>query len=273
MANSFFEFVDNPSDILVVAFSHVGYPIGKFAFSNAISNLECKKLYLNCVGNSWYQTGVPGLGDSIDEVADHLKVIIRNLNPSRVVFLGMSMGGYAALVFGILCGASLILAFTAELVLGMNHLRSFKENSIKQYDQKYVDISDLINSNTKSTIFLIYGELDLVDLSGLFNIRHAILERKKVQFFLCKGGHQCTLQLNLPLILNELLKNGWLSAGLIDPNLVLDYVLSEREFAIYRSLQDFLNLGLPNEVRALLSTEPLLIDRPLFSDLFNSIGM
>lgn len=61
-------------------------------------------------GHLYYHGGIAGLGDSILETAAALDEICAHLRPDRLVMLGSSMGGYAALLFGHLLGADAVIA-------------------------------------------------------------------------------------------------------------------------------------------------------------------
>lgn len=258
--SQFAAFVRQPdSDVLIVAFSHVGYPEGKFAFTNAFANLHCNKLFLNCPGNSWYQNGIPGFGDSVEAAAMQLKLHIAELGVRRTIFVGMSMGGYGALLFGLLVGADIILAFTAEVQIGSERGRSFVENRIRFFDPVYQNLSYLINENTKSQLFLIYGEGDLLDLSLLWPISSKIVERKRLQFFMVEGGHQCTLNLNVPLIVGCLIKEGWIGPGNISDKLVRNYSFNHLEFELYRVIEVLSAQKEGLRILSLVSKHPALV--------------
>lgn len=262
LMSNYVRFEDCPdSSTLVVAFSHVGYPEGKFAFSNAISHIKCKKLFLNCPGNSWYQCGIPGVGQSISSAADRIKLFIDSLRVDRVIFVGMSMGGYAAILFGLLCKAKIILSFTAEIMVGLSGGRSVKENRVQFYDPRFSNLASLIYANESSHIFLVYGEDDLIDLSLLWPISYQILDGRRVHFFLSEGGHQCTLDLNLPLILNSLILDGWLGARSIHPSRIRDYAFSVQEFFAYSAIRDLIDKSDSCAALELIDSLPFLKDR------------
>ncbi len=61
--------------------------------------------------NLWYLRGIPGLGGSLAETVVALRRLIQAVAPSEVWCVGESMGGYAALLYGILLGASRIVSF------------------------------------------------------------------------------------------------------------------------------------------------------------------
>ena len=75
------------------------------------SGITFNRLLLRDPLNAWYHRGVRGVGEDADEVVGTLRAVIRSIRPSRVITIGQSMGGYAAIMFGILLNADRIVAF------------------------------------------------------------------------------------------------------------------------------------------------------------------
>ena len=220
------------TDELILIFSHLNYPAGKFAMSNAMAGATASKLYINCSENSWYQVGIPGYTESITDTIKFLKKIISEINPSKTIACGMSMGGYAAILFGIKLKLDYILAFTSELTLGSKLQRSFYLNNLKKYDPDYKDISRLIVENKDTTIYLFYGAYDIIDLEGLYSIRSCI-DDPKFNLNLVSGDHKATLRFDIPLMVTETLKNGKPPLN----KLVLKQKLQDEDFIYYRKIQ------------------------------------
>ena len=221
------------TDELILIFSHLNYPAGKFAMSNAMAGETASKLYINCSENSWYQVGIPGYTENISDTIKFLKEIISEINPSKTISFGMSMGGYAAILFGIKLKLDYILAFTSELTLGSKLQRSFYLNNLKTYDPDYKDISRLIVENEDTTIYLFYGAYDIIDLEGLYSIRSGI-DNPKFNINLVSGDHKATLRFNIPLMVTEILKNGKPPLN----NLVLKQELQDEDLIYYRNIQN-----------------------------------
>ncbi len=195
---------DHSSDNVLIVFSHTGYPARKYAMSNALSATSATKIFVNCQNNSWYQQGLWGVTSSIDETARLLIDILRELNPARVICTGMSMGGYAGILFGLKLGCDSICAFTSELVIGKYYSRSYTMNNVRQYDYKYRSLSNLILQNKTTKVYAIYGVYDLIDLSLLWPVAATIENRELFKTFLVSGGHSVTHRLNIPAIIGQL---------------------------------------------------------------------
>jgi hypothetical protein len=108
----------SPNCPLIISFGFVDWnklPIFDFfgrtkKFENR-TGLNLNRILVRDIKNSWYHRGVPGLGGHVDEVAASLRGLIRSIRPSRVWTIGQSMGGYAAILFGMLLDAERIIAF------------------------------------------------------------------------------------------------------------------------------------------------------------------
>jgi pimeloyl-ACP methyl ester carboxylesterase len=74
-------------------------------------NVHFNRILLRDVFNSWYHRGVPGLGHDVEAVTVSLRALIDAIQPSKVIAIGQSMGGYAAIMYGMLLGADRIVAF------------------------------------------------------------------------------------------------------------------------------------------------------------------
>lgn len=117
--------LSGPSSVLAVAFGGMlmkmdGIP--PFEFFRILGSVApVKKLFLRDHSQAYYHCGVRGLGDDITGVEGGIRGVINQAGASRVVMMGGSGGGYAALLFGRLLGVDEVHAFapttflTAEL--------------------------------------------------------------------------------------------------------------------------------------------------------------
>ncbi len=109
----------SPSRTLLLAFGGLDRRIGMppFEFLALTGDLQVKRIFLRDPRRSWYHRGLPGRGDTLTDVADSLRGEIDHLGVERLVVAGNSGGGYAALVYGTLLRADLVLAFAPRTVL------------------------------------------------------------------------------------------------------------------------------------------------------------
>lgn len=100
------------------SFVNAGRPHAPYAFMDTV--LRARKLtphpldvlYLVANANDWYMGGIRGLGASADEALPGVLDLCSRYD--RTIFMGNSMGAYAALHFGARVGASRIVAFSPQ---------------------------------------------------------------------------------------------------------------------------------------------------------------
>ena len=138
---------------LIIVFSPVNIPAGKFGFSRYLNKERRHVLFFNCQ-NTWYV-------DCIDEMHTKILQILEELTPEHVVFYGASMGGYAAMRIGGLFPEYPSFIFGSEINLYMPGSLSQKQATIKTKNVDLVDFEELDFSNTVA-LFGIYDPIDLV---------------------------------------------------------------------------------------------------------------
>lgn len=126
--SDYYRRVDDPDlpDTLWIVFSHVDIPATKFSQTRVFANIAGDKVFLNCPDNSWYQAGVPGVADNIEELMVRLVDIAEGYD--RVNLVGHSMGGYMALALGAELSHANFLATSPEPLLCLPGSRSLKNN-------------------------------------------------------------------------------------------------------------------------------------------------
>ena len=109
------------SNVLLVCFSarHIN-PRCRYHFLDLVASFPGKKLFIRDIQDVWYNKGLPGLTQNVEQTAGHLKNIIEQQNVAKVVFLGASSGGYAALLYGYLLQLNEIHAFGAQTQIPNN---------------------------------------------------------------------------------------------------------------------------------------------------------
>ncbi len=102
--------------------------------------------------NTWYHRGIEGKSSDIPSTVAYLRTVIAGY--SRVVFIGSSAGGYAALLFGSLLAVDTVLAFKPQTILPVK---------LGPHD----DVRPFLN---KTTRYEIYG--DTSEPKGYHHISH-----------------------------------------------------------------------------------------------------
>ncbi|MBA3685068.1 MAG: hypothetical protein H0W72_07475 [Planctomycetes bacterium] len=101
---------------LLVSFGGVrqGLGVPVFEFFNSIADLDCDKIFIRDFSAAWYQKGVDAEIDSLDKLIGFLRSSITRSAYGRVCFIGNSMGGYAAILFGSIVDAHRVIAFAPQ---------------------------------------------------------------------------------------------------------------------------------------------------------------
>jgi pimeloyl-ACP methyl ester carboxylesterase len=115
------------SQAMLLAFGGINGRLGMppFEFFNLTAGFETQKIFVRDLHQAWYQYGLAGVTASVDETAQHLSKMIRAQNPVRVVVCGNSMGGYAALLFGLLLEVDVVYAFSPQTFINPAHRLQF----------------------------------------------------------------------------------------------------------------------------------------------------
>lgn len=107
-----------PSSTCIVGFASMGEDCGggipPFEWARTFADLGCATVLMRDRHLCWFQRGVEGVGD-IDAVASYVRGLRHGYE--RVITVGISMGGYAALLFGALGEATDIIAMSPQTVL------------------------------------------------------------------------------------------------------------------------------------------------------------
>ena len=146
---------------LVIFFSGTGPKDGTFNFWKLGNKLDAHRLFVNDGRNHWYQSGVPGLGDNIDETLSNIRLWVRKLGVKEIYAIGQSMGAHGAILYGARLGAR-VLAFGAETILNLEASNSARLLG-KDVSIVYPDLHDLI-ANARRPIFGFAGEREPIDL-------------------------------------------------------------------------------------------------------------
>ncbi len=157
-------------DVLLLVFSHLEEPVGRFSLQQTVTKIDASSVLMNTVPRSYYAEGVPGLGDGADATAAGLRRIIEAVQPRAVVTLGISMGGYAALLFGALLQADRVLAFSPETRLMLPGSRSsfaLRRRTLPEH----LDVAPLLQAAPRTKVALYFGEAELHDVYAAWRLR------------------------------------------------------------------------------------------------------
>ena len=116
---------NNNSDILLITFAGMGWKnsLPTFIFYNFLKSYKIDKLFLRDIKMRYYLTGLKNSTDNFKETIEFYRKLITQKKYKRIVALGCSAGGYAAILYGQLLGIDKVIAFNPQTVI-----TSFKEN-------------------------------------------------------------------------------------------------------------------------------------------------
>ena len=201
---------------LIITFGGIGGGISQplFEFKNFLKkNINCHVIFIRDTKQSWYQRGVIGLGDNINEVTNNIKEIISKINYSKIITIGCSMGGYAALLFGNLLNVNSILAFSPQTFIGKYKRKKFNDNRYNKWidkihndcDNTYFDLSKLNFENIN--VQIIFGKNDNLDRIHAIQMRN----KKNIKVIGEFGGHGVVRDLRnngkLLIIINNIIRD------------------------------------------------------------------
>jgi len=153
--------IKNHSDTLLISFA--GYEtvyggIPHFDFLNFLQKNFAtidKHFYVDKYRDS-YHKGIEGISETIDETLVYLK---KEIEPYKnVIFIGISSGGYAAILFGSILQVTSIVAFIPQTIRRATFV-----------DEKYRDSSRYINLTTN---YYLYADLSVEDAKDPHHVSH-----------------------------------------------------------------------------------------------------
>ena len=132
--------MDSDSRTLLIALGGIGRNVSMppFEFFKATGSIPCKRLFVRDVNQAWYQMGLPGYGTSFTSVSDTLRELVAGHNVERLVLAGASAGGYAAMAFGTLLGADLVLCFAPQSTVDLDELHAIGDH---RYDERLGEVT------------------------------------------------------------------------------------------------------------------------------------
>ncbi|MDN3399605.1 hypothetical protein QL919_12795 [Psychrobacter sp. APC 3426] len=259
-------FVRPSSSKLVIFFAAINMKENQFNFWQLGREIDENVIFVNDPSNQWYLNGIPSLGASLDQTILCLKKWINHLDVKEVYTVGTSMGGHAAIHYGIELGAN-ILSFPAEIILGEPYSRS-----IQNLEQDIVKKDFLLEkiSNFDRTIHMIIGESTPKDLINAGYIRD--FENVKV-YSLLGTDHFVPSVISRSSKLYTLLMN-FVSTGMVQKELFSNlgnFNLYDDE--LFADLAEaYQNFGSANFEKAIFYAKRILTRFPAFESALYIIG-
>lgn len=182
-----------PGRPLLIAFGGMAGSLGlpPFEFFNVTQDLAVNKIYMRDLSQTWYHSWILGISKNIDETTSFLQNKIYESGTSKVIVAGNSMGGYAALIFGILIRANVVHAFSPHTNLNQLKLIRNKTKMINvhnNYTNEYFDIKKVMKSHKGLGMFNLY--FDSANMMDSKNARYLKWFRNVTLHSFAEGGHQ-----------------------------------------------------------------------------------
>lgn len=151
----------NANNKLIVCFGGMALLMGgipPFEFVNYLSSIyknEYDLIFYIDKFQCCYHKGIKDITNNIDETVIYLNDKIKCGNYNKIIFMGVSAGGYAAILFGSLCNINNIVAFIPPTILK------------KPINSKYQDLKNVINSQSN---YLLYADLSITNINDMHHV-------------------------------------------------------------------------------------------------------
>ncbi|WP_346912931.1 hypothetical protein [uncultured Roseibium sp.] len=174
-------------DTLVIVFSQVRVPAGKFGLERLFARTRHACLFLNDTANSWYLGLENGIQSAIDDA-------LAKTGARNVVYYGSSMGGYGALVTGLSRQDGAIHAFGPELRAGHPGSQS-RDYGIAADDPGLFDFQQA--PRPVCPVHLYFGVYDPVDAINAAAAARLLPDARLHLLRSCHASHDHLYSLNL----------------------------------------------------------------------------
>jgi len=176
------EVEDRGGKITILAFAgmltSLAMPKAEF-FKSLSGNKDVNIVFLKDFKQAWYQCGLLGLTKDIIETADFLKKSLP-ITTEKIVTLGTSSGGFAAILFGCLLGAQESISFAPQTFLNKREFMRFRSIDSRWsefQESRFLDLKNIIEE--ADTIHHIYvgkdNEVDMLHASNISHSKHVVL--------------------------------------------------------------------------------------------------
>jgi hypothetical protein len=151
----------NKKRFLIVCFGGMALQMGgipPFEFLKYLSHVysnDCDLIFYVDRYQCCYHRGIQGISNNIDETVIYLNQKISQNNYDKVIFMGTSAGGYAAILFGSLCNVNNVISFIPKTILN------------NPVDKKYKNLYNFINSNTT---YILFGDVNIKNVDDCHHI-------------------------------------------------------------------------------------------------------
>lgn len=155
----------------VVAFAGKGKRLGvsMYFMRSLLQQHDVNVIFLFDWKDACFLGGVSGLGESVEETAAGIRRLCAEMGTRRLICLGQSLGGYAAIRYGAELGADAVMAFSPVILPVLEgeifeRIRAATHDDLTPAD---VDLRPLLGGRKRTPLtWIIFGEESLVDLQS-----------------------------------------------------------------------------------------------------------
>ncbi len=159
-----------------------GIAMPPFEFYNAAKILSENKIFVRDFKQCWYHAGLPGIGSNVHSTREYLAREIERLSPEQVVFVGNSMGGFAAILFANLIGTGRAVAFAPQTFVSRQLRRLHRDRRWRKkirrlyfrsiFRPKMFDLRQVLNAcPTRVPVAIYYSDDEQLDRAHALHLR------------------------------------------------------------------------------------------------------
>jgi hypothetical protein len=144
--------------ILICCFGGMALKMGgilPFEFVRYLSSIYtdvCDLLFYIDKNRCCYHRGIDGISNNIEDTVGYLNRKISSHKYDKIIFMGVSAGGYASILFGSLCNnVSHVISFIPKVKLN------------NPVNTKYMNLKEVVNSNT-NTKYILFADKSITNI-------------------------------------------------------------------------------------------------------------
>jgi len=173
MNNDFYSLIYHKGndDILVVNFSSKGIKETNRVMPEMRKTLEplgCHVAYAIDINKSWYNNISTFRG-----LQQEINTLQTNINPIKTIFMGLSMGGYGAILFSSVCKCDKVIAFSPQIDIDPKLTRTWDTRYLRYLKNLNITTPHIRNHFKKEIIY------ELICGDNKHDIKHLALVKDK----------------------------------------------------------------------------------------------
>jgi pimeloyl-ACP methyl ester carboxylesterase len=200
---------------LILAFGGIKGALGMptFEFYQSSSIINENRIFFRDFSQQWYHSGLRGMTRNVPETANYIRMLINRIAPEEVIFIGNSMGGFAAILFSTLLDIGRVVSFSPQTFISplkrlstgdtrwkWDVLDTYRASLLKP---KYYDLRHLLDNSPRHNQIDIYASsldrLDMLHAKEISDFSNVHLHVYEV------GGHRLVKDLRDAGLLQEIL--------------------------------------------------------------------